>query len=64
MPSGEGGNHSILDQSPIFRQAVPMERLLTKRDVQSIDFKQYLTNAGVAVGTASAIESAIVLTGN
>lgn len=38
--------------------------VLTKRDAHSIDFKQYLTNAGIAVGTASAIESAIVLTGN
>ncbi len=38
--------------------------VLTKRDAHSIDFKQYLTNAGIAVGTASAIESAITLTGN
>lgn len=38
--------------------------VLTKRDATSIDFKQYLTNAGIAVGTATAIESAIVLAGN
>lgn len=38
--------------------------VLTKRNANSVDFKQYLTNAGIAVGTASAIESAIALAGN
>ena len=38
--------------------------VLTKRDAHPIHFKQYLANAGIAVGTASAIESASVLSGN
>jgi hypothetical protein len=38
--------------------------VLTKRSANSVNFKQYLTNAGIAVGTASAIESAIALAGN
>ena len=35
--------------------------VLKRRDPRSIDFKQYLGNAGIAVGTATAVEGAIAL---
>ena len=35
--------------------------VLKTRDPRSIDFKQYLGNAGIAVGTATAVEGAIAL---
>lgn len=35
--------------------------VLKKRDHRSIDFKQYLGNAGIAAGTATAVEGAIAL---
>lgn len=38
--------------------------VLKKKDVSAVDFKQYLTNAGIAVGAASAVEVAIALAGN
>jgi hypothetical protein len=37
--------------------------ILRRRDDQVFDFKPYLTNAGIAVGTASAIEGAVSLAG-
>ncbi len=38
--------------------------VLKKNDAIAVDFKQYLTNSGIAVGTASVVEGAISLTGN
>lgn len=38
--------------------------VLKRREDQAFDFKPYLINAGIAVGTASAIESAIALAGS
>ena len=35
--------------------------ILKTRDAKLVDFKQYLSNAGIAVGTATAIEGAIAL---
>lgn len=38
--------------------------VLRNRGPKSVDFKQYLGNAGIAFDTASAIEGAIALAGN
>jgi hypothetical protein len=35
--------------------------ILKTRDAKLVDFKQYLSNAGIAAGTATAIEGAIAL---
>jgi hypothetical protein len=37
--------------------------ILKSRDPKSVDLKKYLNNAGIAVGTAAAIEGAIAVAG-
>ena len=64
---GEGLLDDITDDiitSTFVTSGFVVWNVLTKRNANFVDFKQYLSNAGIAVGTASANESAIALAGN